>query len=492
VDIRQVEVNTLDILQNYICGSWVNSVSGQTSDNISPVDKNEVICRVQASVIEDATKAIESAAWAYERWRATPAPERAALLLKVLRCMMDREEEFVRTITLENGKTLRESRGEFAAAIKEADYQIGQGRRLGGAYLPSDQPDVTCYLTRQPLGVATLITPWNFPLNVACRKMFPALIAGNTCVIKPADFTPMTTWLLARVMDEVSVPPGVVNYITGRGSVIGDTLVTHPAVKAVSFTGSTEVGLGIAEKLASRETKIQLEMGGKNPLVILADADLDRATDAVTLGAFSCSGQWCTSTSRAIVEAPIYDQVLEMLLEKAGRIVVGNGLDDSTRMGPVAGPKQFETIMNYIAIGKQEGARLCTGGNAITAGDFARGYFIEPTIFADVTSEMRIAREEIFGPVLSVMKAADFDDALRIANDTVYGLSSSIYTNDLAKAQRFVDESEVGLCHVNMPTAWKEAQLEFGGIKDSGRGLPEAGETGAEFFTDHKAVYIRR
>jgi len=482
----------LDVLKNYVSGSWVDSVSGQTSDNINPAAKDDVICRAQASVIEDVNAAMEAASSAYDGWRKTPAPERATLLLKVLRRMEERREEFVRTITLENGKTLRESNGEFAAAIKETDYQIGQGRRLGGTQVPSEQPGVMCYLTRQPLGVATLIMPWNFPLSVACRKMFPALIAGNTCVVKPADFTPMSVWLLFQVMDDVGLPPGVVNYITGRGSVIGDTLVTHPNVMAVSFTGSTEVGVGIAEKLAGRQTKIQLEMGGKNPLVVLSDADLERAADAAILGAFSCSGQWCTSTSRVVVEAPIYDAFLNIIVDKVREIRVGRGVDESTRMGPVAGPKQYKTIIDYISIGKQEGARLCAGGSAITHGDFGNGYYVEPTVFADVTSDMRIAREEIFGPVLSVMKAADFDDAVKIANDTVYGLASSIYTKDLDKAQRFIEDSEVGLCHVNMPTSWKEPQLEFGGIKDSGRGLPEAGETGAEFFTDMKAVYVRR
>ena len=482
----------MDVLKNYVSGSWVDSVSGQTSDNINPAAKDDVICRAQASVIEDVNAAMEAASSAYDGWRKTPAPERATLLLKVLRRMEERREEFVRTITLENGKTLRESNGEFAAAIKETDYQIGQGRRLGGTQVPSEQPGVMCYLTRQPLGVATLIMPWNFPLSVACRKMFPALIAGNTCVVKPADFTPMSVWLLFQVMDDVGLPPGVVNYITGRGSVIGDTLVTHPNVMAVSFTGSTEVGVGIAEKLAGRQTKIQLEMGGKNPLVVLSDADLEKAADAAILGAFSCSGQWCTSTSRVVVEAPIYDAFLNIIVDKVREIRVGRGVDESTRMGPVAGPKQYKTIIDYISIGKQEGARLCAGGSAITHGDFGNGYYVEPTVFADVTSDMRIAREEIFGPVLSVMKAADFDDAVKIANDTVYGLASSIYTKDLDKAQRFIEDSEVGLCHVNMPTSWKEPQLEFGGIKDSGRGLPEAGETGAEFFTDMKAVYVRR
>lgn len=482
----------METLQNYINGKWVDCLSGQTSENINPVDINQVICHFQASGVEDVNVAMQAAANAFDGWRKTSVPDRAAILLKVIRRMMDLEDEFVRAITLENGKTLRESRTEFAAAIKEADYQIGQGRRLGGAYVPSEQSEVSCYLTRQPLGVATLITPWNFPLNVACRKGFPALIAGNTCVIKPADFTPMSAWLLVRTMDEIGLPAGVVNYITGRGSVIGDTLVCHPVVKAVSFTGSTEVGLGIAKKLAQCPTKIQLEMGGKNPLVVMADSELEKAVDAAIIGAFSCSGQWCTSTSRVVVEAPVYEAFVEMLVEKTRAIKVGNGLDEATKMGPVAGQKQFETIMNYISIGKSEGARLCVGGESIVDGKFENGYFIQPTVFADVTSDMRIAQEEIFGPVLSIMKADDFDDALRIANDTVYGLASSIYTSSLANAQRFVEESEAGLCHVNMPTAWKEPQLEFGGIKDSGRGLPEAGETGAEFFTEHKAVYIHR
>lgn len=481
----------MKVYGNYINGKWTESASGKTTSNINPADSEKVICQVQASIVEDAEQAIGAAAAAYPAWKTVPIPERAALLSKVVRLMVEREEEFTRAITLENGKTLRESRGEFAAAVKEAEYQIGQGRRLGGAHVPSEQPGVTCYLTRQPLGVVSLITPWNFPLNVACRKMFPALIAGNCCILKPADFTPMSAALLVELIDKAGFPPGVVNFITGRGSIIGDTLVCHPEVRAVSFTGSTEVGLNIARNVAGRRTKIQLEMGGKNPLVVLADADLERAVDAAILGAYSCSGQWCTSTSRAIIEAPIYDSFIDLLVSKVRDIRVGNGLDETSRMGPVAGPSQYESILNYIEIGKAEGAKLCAGGNAITDGHFARGYFIEPTVFADVTPDMRIAREEIFGPVLSVMKAADYEDALRIANDTDFGLASSIYTNDLAKAQRFIGESEVGLCHVNMPTAWKEPQLEFGGIKESGRGLPEAGETGAEFFTEHKAVYVR-
>ncbi|MHB0998442.1 MAG: aldehyde dehydrogenase family protein [Armatimonadota bacterium] len=479
------------IFNNYIKGKWKESSSGQTSPNYNPANRDEAICEVQISTIQDAEEAISVASAAFPNWKRTPAPQRAALLSKVIKIMCSREDEFVRSITLENGKTLKESRAEFLAAVKEAEFQIGQGRRLGGEHVPSEQPDVHCYIKREPLGVVTIITPWNFPLNVACRKMFPALIAGNTCVLKPADFTPMTTALLVEVLDEAGIPPGVVNYITGRGSVIGDTLVCHPNVKAISFTGSTQVGLGIANKLAGRQTKIQLEMGGKNPLVVLADADIERAVDAAALGAFSCSGQWCTSTSRAIVEAPVYDRFVEMIAERAESINVGSGVDDDSQMGPVAGPNQYDSISRYIEIGKQEGARLAAGGYVMTEDEFTNGYFIRPTVFADVTPNMRIAREEIFGPVLSVLKADDFEDAVRIANDTEYGLSSSIYTSDLGKAHKFIEETEAGLCHVNMPTAWKEPQLEFGGIKDSGRGLPEAGNAGIEFFTEYKAVYIR-
>ncbi len=482
----------MKIIKNYIDGKWVESVSGKTSDNINPANRDEIICHVQASVIEDAEKAFAAAEAAFPAWRATPVPKRAEYLRKAIELMKAREDEFARAITLENGKTLRESRVEFLAAIKEADFQIGQGWRLGGEQVPSEQPGVLCYLTRQPLGVVTLITPWNFPLNVACRKMFPALIAGNTVVLKPADFTPMTSGLLFEVLDQAGFPAGVVNYVTGRGSAIGDTLTTHSAVRAISFTGSTSVGLGIAEKVASRQIKIQLELGGKNPLVVLADADLDRAVDAAALGAFSCSGQWCTSTSRAVVEDSVYDAFVERITEKAKSLVIGNGLCEKTQMGPVTGPTQYKTILEYIQVGKEEGARLCAGGTALSGGELESGYFIAPTVFADVTPEMRIAREEIFGPVLSVIRAKDFEEALEIANSVEYGLSSSIYTNDLDKAMRFVDGIESGVCHVNMPTAWKEPQLEFGGVKESGRGLPEAGNTGVLAFTEHKAVYIKR
>jgi aldehyde dehydrogenase (NAD+) len=366
----------MKVFKNYINGKWVKSASGKTSKNYNPANKDEVICEVQASLVEDAEAAMQAAADALASWRSNPVPKRAAFLRDMLRIMQEREDDLVRCITLENGKTLQESKGEFLAALKEADYQVGQGWRLGGAHVPSEQPGVTCYLTRQPLGVVSIITPWNFPLNVACRKMIPALIAGNTCVLKPADFTPMTAALLFEIIDQAGFPAGVANFITGRGSVIGDTLTCYPAVRGISFTGSTEVGLGIAEKIARRPVKIQLELGGKNPLVVLKDADIETAADAAVIGAFSCSGQWCTSTSRVIVEEPVYEAFLEALVRKAEQIVVGSGLDKKTKMGPVAGPQQYETIQSYIASGKAEGARVCTGGYALTEGEYGKGYFI--------------------------------------------------------------------------------------------------------------------
>jgi aldehyde dehydrogenase (NAD+) len=479
------------VIRNFIAGKWCDSVSGKRGQVINPANRTELLCETPASEPADAEQAIAAAAAAFPAWSRIPTPQRAALLQGAMQKLAAREEELVHCITSENGKTLRESRGEFQAALKEAEFQIGQGRRTGDRLLPSEVTGVSCYLARQPLGVVSLITPWNFPLNIACRKMLPALIAGNCCVLKPSDLTPVSAALLFECLEAAGLPVGVANLVIGRGSVLGDMLVTHHLVQAVSFTGSTEVGLGIARKLESRATKVQLEMGGKNPLVVLADANLEIAVEAAIVGAFSCAGQWCTSTSRVIVEAPLYDAFVGRLGEKVRRIKVGPGTDETNEMGPVCGQKQYETILKFIELGKKEGARLCAGGTALKDGNYQNGCFIAPTVFGDVTPDMTIAQEEIFGPVVAVIKVGGFDEALQVANGVKYGLASSIYTNDLAKAQRFVAESEVGLCHVNMHTAWKEPQLEFGGIKESGRGTPEAGESGIEFFTNHKAVYVR-
>jgi len=477
-------------LKNYIGGKWAEASTGRRRQCFNPADRDEVICETPESAAADVETALHAAEEGFPVWSNVPSPKRGELLEKFLQLFRTREDEFSRTITRENGKTLRESRKEFQSALKETAFQISQARRDIGGYRPSESLGVTCQLRREPLGVVVLVTPWNFPLGVVCRKLVPALVAGNSCILKPADLTPMTAALLFELLHDIGMPSGVVNLLFGRGSVIGEKLVSDPIVKAVSFTGSTEVGLAIAKNLAGHDTRLQLEMGGKNPLVVLADADLDSAVEAAIIGGYSCSGQWCTSTSRVIVEDEVYTPFLAKLTQRVNAIVVGNGEDDHSSMGPVCGPQQYDSVLRYIQIGKHEGARMCAGGNALTKGKLSRGWFIAPTLFADVSPQMVIAREEIFGPVLVVMKARDFDHALELANDSPYGLCSSIYTRDMTKGQSFIARTEVGMCHVNLPTSHREPQLEFGGIKESGRGLPEAGDSALEFFTKHKAVYL--
>jgi len=339
--------------------------------------------------------------------------------------------------------------------------------------------------------VAAVIAPWNFPFNVPCRKVTPALMAGNTCVLKPSNLTPGVGAAFVRLYDEAGLPAGVLNFITGSGAVIGNELVSHPAVKAVSFTGSTEVGRMIHQKAADRFIRTQLEMGGKNPIVVLADADLKAAADGTVLAAYACAGQWCTSTSRALVERSVHDEFIELLLERIKKIVVGKGTDTGTTMGPVCGEGQLNNILSGIEKGKSEGGRLLTGGGRVLNGGLATGCFVQPTIFTDVKPDMFLGQEEIFGPVLSVLAVNSFDQAIEVANHVRFGLASSVYTRDLEKALTFVEKTDVGLTHVNLPTALKEPQLSFGGIKLSGFGVPEAGRTGIEFFTEHKVVYVK-
>lgn len=477
--------------QNYIGGRWCASASGQTFDDINPADTTEVVARCQQSTPMDVERAIAAASAAFPVWRAMPPAKRAEFLQRALTRMTEQCDEFARDLTLENGKTLAESKGEIVSAAKEMAYQIAEGVRLGGRTVASEQDGVFCFSTRQPLGVVGVITPWNFPFNVVCRKAIPALMAGNTVVFKPASFTPVTGVHYTQLFDEAGLPPGVFNLVTGQGAVIGDTLVEHPLVRAISFTGSTAVGLAIERKAIAHGAKAQMEMGGKNPAIVLEDADLQQATAAILLAAYACAGQWCTSTSRVIVVESIARELTERLVEGARKIVVGNGLDPKTTMGPVAGPNQLRTVLEYIEIGKSDGAKLLVGGHRHMADGCERGTFVAPTIYGDVTPSMRIAQEEIFGPVLSILVARDFDEAMEIANGVPYGLSSSLFTKDLQQALSFVERTQVGLAHVNMPTGYKEAALEFGGVKESGAGLPESGIAALEFFTDHKVAYVK-
>jgi alpha-ketoglutaric semialdehyde dehydrogenase len=481
----------LKTFQNYIGGVWRDSQSGKTFDSVNPANTDELVASCQQSNADDMKQAVSAAAAAFPAWRAMPPAKRAEFLHRALARMLERCDEFARDLTLENGKTLAESQGEITSAAKEMAYQIAEGVRLGGRTVASEQDGVFCYSTRQPLGVVGVITPWNFPFNVVCRKAIPALMAGNTLVFKPASFTPVTGVHYTQLLDEAGLPPGAFNLITGQGAAIGDTLVEHPLVRAISFTGSTAIGRAIERKAIAHGAKAQMEMGGKNPAIVLDDADLDQATAAIVLAAFACAGQWCTSTSRIVVVEKVADELARRLVDKAAQLVVGNGLDPKTTMGPVAGPSQLRTVLEYIDIGKGEGAKLLLGGQRHTANGCEKGTFVVPTIFGNVKPSMRIAQEEIFGPVLSIITARDFDEAIDIANDVPYGLSSSLFTKNLQAALSFIERTHVGLTHVNIATGYKEASLEFGGVKESGAGLPESGTAALEFFTDHKAAYIK-
>ena len=476
---------------NYINGKWVASQEGIVYDHRNPADLTQITGTWPRSTAVDARSAIQAALKAFEGWRRATVYRRAECLRKALSLMRERIDRIAAVITAENGKTLAESRAEIVSAIKEMDYQINEGIRLGGRIMPSEREGVLAYGVRVPLGVVAVISPWNFPFNVPSRKITPALITGNTCILKPAGLTPGVGAEFVALFEDAGLPEGVLNFVTGCGDVLGPALVEDPAVKAVTFTGSTDVGVGIHRTAAKNLTRTQLEMGGKNPLVVLADADLDEAAEAAAVAAYACAGQWCTSTSRAIVEQSIHDEFVAMLLERVKKIKVGKGTVPDTTMGPVCGKGQLAGVLEYIQKGKDQGARLVVGGSQIKDDELAKGCFIEPTIFTDVTCDMAIAQEEIFGPVLSVIRATGLDDAVDIANHVRFGLSSSVYTKDIEKALTFVERTEVGLTHVNIPTAFKEPQLSFGGVKMSGCGLPEAGDTGVEFFTEHKVAYIR-
>lgn len=463
----------------------------ETYPQRNPADLEQITGLWPKSGIEDVEDALDAAEKAFGQWSDLTVFKRADHLKKALSLMKERVPEIANVITAENGKTLGESRMEIRAAIKEMEFQISEGLYHLGEVKPSMQEGILAYSIRRPLGVVAVISPWNFPFNVPVRKCIPALIAGNTCILKPAMLTAGTGAEFVKLFEDADLPSGVLNFVSGSGSIVGNALVKSPVVKAISFTGSTEVGTGIHQVASVNLTRTQLEMGGKNAMVILRDADMEKAASEACLAAFVCSGQWCTATSRIIVEKPVLDDFLDLLLEKTRQIVVGSGASPDTGMGPVCGEVQLKNIRAGIERGKAEGAKILAGGRQLKDGDLQKGCFIEPTIFTSVNSDMYIAQEEIFGPVLSVIEVNDFEEAMYAADNVRFGLSSSIFTNDLAKAHRFIDRTDVGLTHVNMSTAYKEPQLSFGGIKQSGFGIPEAGHTGIEFFTDHKVVYLK-
>lgn len=478
--------------QNFIDGQWCESESQRSFEVRNPADWNDVIHSYPKSTQKDVNRAIDGAAKAFESWKQVPLAEKASIMRRTAELIRQHREQIAVVITQENGKLIAESLVEIDSALLELEYQIGEGVRQFGTAGDSFKGGIMGLSRKEPLGVVSAIIPWNFPFNVPFRKLVPALMAGNTAILKPAGQTPAVGELVTQLLQKAGLPAGVLQFVTGSGAELSSALVAHVDIEAVTFTGSTEVGRQIAVMAASTFTRTQLEMGGKNPLVVLSDADLDDAAEAVVVGAFSCAGQWCTATSRLIVENSIADVLLEKILERTKKLVLGRGDSKQASIGPVCGKHQLDNVLQHIETAKAQGAKLLVGGEQALVPDLSNGCFIEPTIFDQVDTSMAIAKEEVFGPVLSVMRVDNYEQALCLANDVPYGLSSSIFTTNFEKALHFTEHSEVGLTHVNIHSAYKEPQLCFGGYKDSGFGLPEAGSAGIQFFQEEKAIYLKK
>ena len=472
---------------SFIGGRWLEGGSSRAVRVLNPAKPSEVVAEFAAADEADVRRAVDSAQAAFHDWKALPAPERGRLLWRAADIARRRLEDVAHIMSLEEGKLLRESRGETLKGVSLLEYYAGEGFRLAGKTLPSEVPNVQAYTLRRPLGVVGLITPWNFPWAIPVWKIAPALVAGNTVVFKPAELTPGTAAIFMEILEEAGLPPGVVNMVVGPGSIVGEAIVNDPRVRAISFTGSNAVGMRINERAAKRGARVTLEMGGKNAVIVLDDADLDAAAAAITSGAFGATGQRCTATSRVIVTPGVRDALLGRLVARAQALKIGPGLDETSDLAPAVDAKQFETNLKYVEVARQDGARLVYGGNKA---DLDGGYYLEPTIFSEATPEMRIFREEVFGPVLSVHEAPDFAAAVRAANAVEYGLAASLFTQDINRVMRYIEDIEVGMVHVNEPTIGGEAQLPFGGSKATGVGPREMGEEGLHFFTELKTVFI--
>jgi len=479
-----------EICKNYIDGRWVDSSTGETFENRNPANHQDLIGVFPVSQAEDVHRAVQAAKGAFARWRMVPAPKRGEILYRVAELLRRHKEEIARGMTREMGKIFKESRGDVQEGIDTAEYAAGEGRRLFGQTTPSELPDKFAMSVRAPIGVCALITPWNFPMAIPTWKMFPALLCGNTVVFKPAEDTPHTAVKLVEILTEAGVPRGVVNLIHGRGEEAGAALVRHPDVQLVSFTGSAAVGREIASICGQHLKRVSLELGGKNAQIVMEDGDLNLALEGVLWGAFGTTGQRCTATSRLIVHHDVKKQLTEMLVARAEKIKIGDGLDESVEMGPLVNQAAREKVHRYVQIGKAEGAKLLSGGTIYEEGKWVNGYFYRPTIFDQVSPSMRIAQEEIFGPVLSIIEVKSFEEAIEALNSTAYGLSSSIYTRDVGRAFRAMRDIEAGITYVNGPTIGAEVHLPFGGVKNTGNGHREAGTTVYDIFSEWKSIYV--
>ena len=474
---------------NCIGGAWVPARSGRTFMNHNPAT-GEVLGEFPSSGPEDVDAAVQAAAQAYRSWRLVPAPKRAEILFRAGALIAARKEELARAMTREMGKVLAEARGDVQEGIDMAYLAAGEGRRMYGVTTPSEMPNKWAMSVRAPVGVVGVITPWNFPFAIPSWKLMPALVAGNTAVFKPAGDTPEMAWHFVKLFEEAGLPPGVLNLVFGGGSTVGQPLVEHPGVVVISFTGSTDVGLGIAGRAGALGKRVSLEMGGKNAILVMEDADLGLAADAILWSAFGTTGQRCTAASRVLVHEKVHDALAATLAERARKLKLGDGLDPATEVGPLVNATQAETVERYVAIGVGEGGTVAAGGHRATSGALARGHFFEPTVFTGVPAAARIAVEEIFGPVLALVKVKNLEEAIELNNASRYGLSSALFTRDVNRAFQAMRDLETGIVYVNHGTTGAETHLPFGGTRGTGNGHREAGHTMLDPFTEWKSIYV--
>ncbi|MGH2562317.1 MAG: aldehyde dehydrogenase family protein [Thermomicrobiales bacterium] len=478
-----------EVFRNYIGGRWVESTNGATFERRNPAN-GELVGIFTRSGAADVDAAVDAAAKAYQSWRLYPAPKRGEILYRVAQIMMDRKEQFAREMTEEMGQVIAEARGDVQEAIDMTFYMAGEGRRMYGQTTPSELREKFNMSVRKPLGVCGVITPWNFPMAIPSWKIMPALISGNTVVFKPATFTPRTGIRLVEILEEAGLPAGVVNLVLGTGHEVGNAILDHPDVQLISFTGSNETGTDVAIRAATHNKRLSLEMGGKNAVIVMDDADLDLAADGILWSAFGTSGQRCTAASRVVVHRAVHQKLLDRLVGRAGGMRLGNGLDETVEIGPVVSEGQLSRIHDYVQIGQREGAKLAAGGHIASEGELNRGHFHVPTIFDEVQPRMRIAQEEIFGPVTALIPVETLDEAIEVVNGVKFGLSASIFTADVNRAFRAMQDIFTGILYVNAGTIGAEIHLPFGGTKATGNGHREAGTAALDFFTEWQSIYV--
>ncbi len=478
-----------DLFRNFIGGNWIQSASGNTFDRRNPAT-GELVGVFADSDARDVDAAVAAASKAFASWRLYPAPKRGEILFRAARILEERKDAYAREMTEEMGKVLDETRGDVQEAIDMTYYMAGEGRRMFGQTTPSEMRNKFQMSVRKPHGVVGLITPWNFPMAIPSWKMMPAIIAGNTVVLKPATFTPKLSIRLVEVLEEAGLPEGVVNVVLGSGAKVGDPLLNHPGVPVISFTGSTETGRAVAIAAARHNKRLTLEMGGKNAVIVMDDANLDLAVDGILWGAFGTTGQRCTATSRVVVHRAVQAELAGRLASRADQLTIGNGLESGVQVGPLVSAGQLETVHGYVEVGRGDGADLIAGGNIARDGALANGHFHEPTIFDNVTPTMRIAREEIFGPVVSLLPVDSLDAAIEVVNGVDYGLSASIFTQDVNNAFRAMQDIFTGILYVNAGTTGAEIHLPFGGTKGTGNGHREAGTAAIDFYTEWQSIYV--